>query len=52
MGTAAGVTADDEVDHLREFDLLTLVRLLIAQHREQRDGDTADQALALLGRLQ
>ena len=48
---ASGVTATNEVDHLHEFDLLTLVRLLIAQHRELQHVDTAADALALLGRL-
>lgn len=47
----SGVTGTDEVSHLREFDLLTLARLLIAQHRDQRGGGMADQALMLLGRL-
>ncbi len=49
--TASGVTTADEVHHLREFDLLTLVRLLIAQHRDQHDAASADDTLALLGRL-
>jgi LuxR family maltose regulon positive regulatory protein len=40
-----------EVDHLREFDLLTLVRLLIAQHRDRSDVDTVDEALVVLERL-
>ncbi len=48
---ASGVTETDEVSHLREFDLLTLARLLIAQHRDERDVDRADDALVLLGRL-
>jgi LuxR family maltose regulon positive regulatory protein len=48
---SACVTAADEVDHLREFDLFTLARLLIAQHRIQPDSDAADRALSLLGRL-
>ena len=50
--TAVGRDSEsDEVDHRREFELLTLARLLIAQHREQRDGESADSAVALLGRL-
>ena len=48
---ASGVTGVADVDHRREFDLLTLARLLIAQHREQQDGDMADSAIELLGRL-
>ena len=49
--TASGVTGVADVDHRREFDLLTLARLLIAQHREQRDGNMADSAIVLLGQL-
>ena len=48
---ASGVTEADEVCHVREFELLTLVRLLIAQYRNQRDVDRADHALLLLERL-
>ncbi|MGZ8726877.1 MAG: helix-turn-helix transcriptional regulator, partial [Aeromicrobium sp.] len=48
---ASTVTETDEVLHLREFDLLTLARLLIAQHRDERDGGMADTAVVLLGRL-
>jgi LuxR family maltose regulon positive regulatory protein len=48
---ATGVARIVEVDHRREFDLLTFARLLIAQHREARDGDRADDALLLLARL-
>jgi LuxR family maltose regulon positive regulatory protein len=47
----AGVTGAVEVDHRREFELLTLARLQIAQHRDRRDGDRADQALQLLEQL-
>jgi LuxR family maltose regulon positive regulatory protein len=51
-----GVGATDDVAHLREFDHLTMVRLLIARHRAHRDPahhDTAaiDQAVGLLDRL-
>jgi LuxR family transcriptional regulator, maltose regulon positive regulatory protein len=48
---ASGVTSDDAVEHVREFDLLTLARLLIAQQREQQDLDGTDHAMVLIGRL-
>lgn len=48
--TAAGVTVTEEVQHLREFDLLTLARLLIAQHRERIDDDLQG-AVQFLDRL-
>ena len=46
-----GVSATDEARYLREFDHLTLVRLLLAQHREQPDTGAAEQAGELLDRL-
>jgi len=47
----SGVSGNADVDHRQEFDLLTLVRLLIAQHRDRADSDEADTAIVLLGRL-
>jgi LuxR family maltose regulon positive regulatory protein len=48
---ASGIIPTDEVTHLREFELLTLVRLLIAQHRDRLDVDGAKRAVHLLERL-
>ena len=52
-----GVSADDEPDYLREYEHLTLARLLLAQHRGGRHSDQpgavtpAAAALGLLDRL-
>ncbi|WP_244208171.1 LuxR C-terminal-related transcriptional regulator [Arthrobacter oryzae] len=48
---ARGVALTDKASYLSEFDHLTLVRLLIAQHREHPDGGMPRQADHLLGRL-
>lgn len=46
-----GVSALDDVDYLREFDHLTLVRLLTAQHRTRPETGGLDEALRLMDRL-
>lgn len=46
-----GVSVTDDVAYLREFDHLTLVRLLIARHRRRQDPAALDEAVRLLARL-
>lgn len=46
-----GVAVTDDASYLSEFDHLTLVRLLIAQHREHPDAGAMDHAHRLLDRL-
>ena len=50
--TDRGVSATDEARYLSEFDHLTLVRLLIAQHRERPGDGGLDQVAGLLDRLE
>jgi LuxR family transcriptional regulator, maltose regulon positive regulatory protein len=46
-----GVSATDDLSYLREFDHLTLVRLLIGRYRVQRDDSPIREAVGLLRRL-
>ena len=48
---AREVSTSDEARYLSEFDHLTLVRLLLAQHRAHQETSTLDSAAALLDRL-
>ena len=50
--TDRGVSATDEARFLSEFDHLTLVRLLIAQHRERPSDGGLDLVAGLLDRLE
>ena len=45
-----GLAAGDDLSYLREFDHITLARLLLAQHRSERSA-TSVQPLELLHRL-
>lgn len=49
--TEQGLSATDELSYLREFEHITLARLLIAQHRNLGAEDTIRQAATLLDRL-
>jgi LuxR family transcriptional regulator, maltose regulon positive regulatory protein len=46
-----GLSASDDVGYLREFEHLTLARVLIHQYRAQPSPGTIEQAAQLLGRL-
>ncbi len=46
-----GLSANEAVSYLREFDHLTLVRLLLAQHRAQPGTASIEPVVSLLGRL-
>ncbi len=47
----AGVSGDDELTYLREFEHITLARLLLARAKSERTEALIGDALALLGRL-
>ncbi len=47
----AGVSGDDELSYLREFEHITLARLLLARAKSERTEALIGDALALLGRL-
>lgn len=49
--STAGVTADDELDYLREFEHMTLARTLVAQYEQQRSQNYIRDAQTLLRRL-
>jgi LuxR family transcriptional regulator, maltose regulon positive regulatory protein len=46
-----GLSPDDELSYLREFEHLTLARVLIARYRSDRDEESIRDALGLLERL-
>jgi len=47
-----GLSVDDDLTYLREFEHITLARLCIARHRSNRDESALREAMALLDRLQ
>jgi LuxR family maltose regulon positive regulatory protein len=48
---SSGITVDGELSYLREFEYITLARVLIADYRKNREKDFFQQALRLLERL-
>ncbi len=46
-----GLSAEDDLSYLREFEYITLARALVAEYRSQRAERSGDQAIALLDRL-
>ena len=47
-----GLSVDDDLTYLREFEHITLARLCMARHRSNRDESALREAMALLDRLQ
>jgi LuxR family maltose regulon positive regulatory protein len=45
------LSAGDEPSYLREYEHLTLARVLLARHRAERDTTVFEEAIDLLGRL-
>ena len=48
---AEGLSTDDELEYIRSFEHVTLVRLLLAESRRDGGGQSLTAALALLDRL-
>jgi LuxR family maltose regulon positive regulatory protein len=48
---AQALSAEDDLDYRREFEHITLARVLVARCEEERDDRAAGDALGLLGRL-
>jgi LuxR family maltose regulon positive regulatory protein len=46
-----GLSVDDDICYTREFEHITLTRVLIAAGHSDREADTLGQAIRLLGRL-
>jgi LuxR family transcriptional regulator, maltose regulon positive regulatory protein len=46
-----GLSVDDDLSYLREFEHITLARMLLARHQDERAGDSLHQATRLLERL-
>ena len=46
-----GLSADDDLTYLREFEHITLAKVLLARYKSDRAGGSIDQAVGLLGRL-
>jgi LuxR family transcriptional regulator, maltose regulon positive regulatory protein len=46
-----GLSADSDLSYLREFEHITLARLLLAQYKNSHSEDTLREAIGLLARL-
>ncbi|MFI5066898.1 MAG: LuxR C-terminal-related transcriptional regulator [Streptosporangiales bacterium] len=46
-----GLSADDDLSYLREFEHITLARMLLARYQDERAEDSIHQATRLLDRL-
>ena len=46
-----GLTVDDDLTYVREFEHITLSRVLLARHATEGDARSLEDALTLLGRL-
>ena len=46
-----GLSVDDDLSYLREFEHITLARVLIAQYKRDRIDDSIHEAMGLLERL-
>ena len=46
-----GLSVDSDLSYLREFELITLVRILIAQYKNDREDDSIHKAIRLIERL-
>jgi LuxR family maltose regulon positive regulatory protein len=46
-----GVAVDDELSYFREYEHITLARVLLAEHAATGSSESLDAAMALLGRL-
>jgi LuxR family maltose regulon positive regulatory protein len=46
-----GLSLDDDLSYLREFEHITLARLLIAQYKSDREDGSIHESVELLGRL-
>jgi LuxR family maltose regulon positive regulatory protein len=46
-----GLSVDDDIRYTREFEHITLARILIAAGKSDREADSLDEATRLLGRL-
>ena len=46
-----GLSVDSDLSYLREFELITLARILIAQYKNDREDDSIHKAIRLIERL-